>query len=447
VPWTSPAAKAVIDAVRATNRTILTEDESKSVLAAYGIPITETVVAESVDEAVAAAETIGYPVVVKLYSRTITHKTDVGGVHLNLSYAAEVRAAFEQTRQSVTEKRGAEHFGGVTVQPMINYTGYELIFGSSTDPQFGPVLLFGAGGQLVEIMRDRSLGLPPLNTTLARRMIERTQIARAFAGVRGRRPIDTAALEELLVRFSLLVAEQRRIAEIDINPLLASPERLVALDARIVLHPAEVADADLPRLAIRPYPLRYVAPFMSPDGRTFTIRPIRPEDEPLLVRFHETLTAETVYARYLNVLGLSTRTAHERLTRVAFNDYDREIALVAVDNDEIGQPVIVAVGRLSKSHAAPDAEFAILVADPWQGHGLGTELLNRLGAVARDGGLELIWAEMLASNEPMRRTAAAAGFEISQLDPETVRAELRLEVIRAAAAPLPRSARRRNQAL
>ena len=374
----------------------------------------------------AAAERIGYPVVVKLYSRTITHKTDVGGVHLNLSDAGEVRQAFDETRNAVTSKRGAEHFDGVTVQPMINYTGYELILGASTDPQLGPVLLFGAGGQLVEVIRDRSLGLPPLNSTLARRMIERTKISEAFNGVRGRRPIDTSALEELLVRFSLLVAEQRRVAEIDINPLLASPEQLVALDARIVLHPKVVADDDLPRLAIRPYPSRYVAPFEARDGSNFLIRPIRPEDEPLLVRFHEMLTADTVYARYLGYLGLSTRTAHERLTRVAFNDYDREIALVGVDNDETGQPRIVAVGRLSKSHAVPEAEFAILVADAWQGRGLGTELLNRLVQIGRDEKLEMIWAEMFVTNEHMRRSAVAAGFTILPPEGGTMRAELRL---------------------
>jgi len=419
-------AQSIIAGVLAEGREILTESESKQVLAAYGVPITDTIVAPSVDEAVAAANQIGFPVVVKLYSRTISHKTDVGGVHLNLTSEAEVREAFAAIRDSVAEKRGAEHFGGVTVQPMINYTGYELIVGASTDAQFGPVLLFGAGGQLVEVVRDRALGLPPLNTTLARRIIERTTISKAFKGVRGRRPIDTEALEELLVRFSMLVAEQRRIAEIDINPLLASPERLVALDARIVLHPASVADEDLPPLAIRPYPLRYVAPWTAADGSTFTIRPIRPEDEPLLVKFHAMLTAETVYARYLHFMGLSARTAHERLTRVSFNDYDREIALVAEQPGEDGQPRIVAVGRLSKSHIGPDGEFAILVADDWQHRGLGTELLRRLVEIGRDEKLELIWAEMLATNEPMRRTAQSVGFTISQSESDTLRAELRL---------------------
>ncbi|MEX1172048.1 MAG: bifunctional acetate--CoA ligase family protein/GNAT family N-acetyltransferase [Chloroflexota bacterium] len=420
-------ATRVIEAARATGRTLLTEVESKEILAAYGVPITETRIAATVDEAVDAAESIGYPVVVKLHSHTITHKTDVGGVQLNLVDGMAVRGAFDAIAAAVTTARGAQHFEGVTVQPMINYTGYELIVGSSIDPQVGPVLLFGMGGQLVELFRDRSLGLPPLNTTLARRMIERTTIAGAFGGVRGRLPIDTDALEQLLVRFSLLVVEQRWIKELDINPLLASPERLIALDARIVLHDADVAEADLPRLAIRPYPQQYVAPYTAADGTTFLIRPIRPEDEPAMVRFHAELTEATVYSRYFELLGLSERTAHERLTRVCFNDYDREIALVAEHVDPDGGASIAAVGRLSKAHIGPSAEFAILVGDGWQRRGLGTELLRRLVDVGRAEGVDRIWADMLPGNMGMRHTARAAGFTISETmgDP-TVRAELRL---------------------
>ena len=281
---------------------------------------------------------IGYPVVLKLYSHTITHKTDVGGVQLDLADEAAVRAAYEAIRAGVTKARGAEHFEGVTVQPMIDFAGYELIIGSSIDPQFGPVLLFGMGGQLVELFRDRAIGLPPLNTTLARRLIERTKISGALKGIRGRRPIDVDALEQLLVRFSLLVVEQRWIKEIDINPLLASPERLLALDARVVLHDASVAEADLPRLAIRPYPRQYEQPWTAPDGASVLIRPIRPEDEPAMVQFHAELTEETVYSRYFEHLGLSQRTAHERLTRICFNDYDREIALVAEETDARRRP-------------------------------------------------------------------------------------------------------------
>lgn len=421
-------AAAVIEAARAAGRTLLTEVESKEVLSAYGIPITETRVARTEAEAVAAAEEIGYPVVVKLYSHTITHKTDVGGVVLNLPDAAAVRAAFRQIEAAVTERRGREHFEGVTVQPMINYTGYELILGSSIDDQFGPVLLFGMGGQLVELFRDRSLGLPPLTTTLARRMIERTTISKAFAGIRGRQPIDQAALEQLLVRFSLLVVEQRWIREIDINPFLVSPERCLALDARIVLHDSSLSEADLPRLAIRPYPRQYVGTWVAKEGTELVIRPIRPEDEPAMVRFHASLSEETVYARYFAHLGLTERIAHERLVRICFNDYDREIALVAERRDgETSEPEIVAVGRLSKAHAIPAAEFAILVADRWQRRGIGTELLRRLVAIARAEGLERIWAEMLSDNVGMRRIAERVGFRVEERPGEgTLHAELEL---------------------
>ncbi len=421
------APGAEIRVARDEGRTLLTEVESKAVLSAYGIPITEMRIARTADEAMAAAGDVGYPVVVKLYSHTITHKTDVGGVRLNLLDGAAVRDAWEGILAAVSESRGAEHFEGVTVQPMINYTGYELIVGSSIDPQFGPVLLFGMGGQLVELFRDRALGLPPLNTTLARRMIERTVSSGAFRGIRGRQPIDVAELEQLLVRFSLLVVEQPWISEIDINPLLASPERLIALDARVVLHDPGRSEADLPRLAIRPYPRQYVAPWTAADGRELLIRPIRPEDEPLLAELHAELTEETVYSRYFEHLGLSDRTAHDRLTRVCFNDYDREIALVAEEDNPAGRH-IVAVGRLSKAHARPEAEFAVLVADRWQRRGLGAELLRRLVRIGRDEGLEQISAEMLASNAGMRRTAESAGFTITERPGEPiVTAELRLD--------------------
>jgi acetyltransferase len=406
-------AAAIIDRARADGRTILSEDESKEILAAYGIPVAETRVAATEDEAVSAAEAIGFPVVLKLYSHTITHKTDVGGVKLNLSDADEVREAYRSIRTAVADAKGQEHFEGVTVQPMINYTGYELIVGSSIDPQFGPVLLFGMGGTLVEIIRDRSLALPPLTTTLARRMIERTQIFKALRGVRGREPVDLAAMEQLLVRFSQLVVEHPWIAELDINPLLASAHHLIALDARVVLHPPETDAAALPRPAIRPYPSQYVGDWQAPDGTSFTIRPIRPEDEPLMVRFHQDLSEETVYSRYFEHLKLSQRTAHERLTRICFIDYDREMALVAERRDpKTGEVEIAGVGRLSKARGLSEAEFAILIADRWQRRGLGTELLRRLVEVGRAEGVGRIWAEMLAGNGGMRRASERAGFSL-----------------------------------
>ncbi len=260
------SAGAIIERAQKAGRTILTEYESKQLLACYGIPTVETRIAQSENAAAQTAAEIGYPVVLKLHSETITHKTDVGGVQLNLGDEKAVRKAFRAIRDSVSKKANAADFLGVTVQPMVKLEGYELIMGSSIDPQFGPVLLFGLGGSLVEVFKDRSLGLPPLNTVLARRLMERTKIFKALKGVRGRAPIDIPALEETLVRFSQLVAEQRLIQELDINPLLASPERLLALDARVVLYPAEMKETDLPPLAIRPYPAQYTYKWIAKDG-------------------------------------------------------------------------------------------------------------------------------------------------------------------------------------
>jgi acetyltransferase len=311
---------------------------------------------------------------------------------------------------------------------MVNWTGYELILGSSIDPQFGPVLLFGMGGQLVEVFKDRALGLPPLTTTLARRMMESTKIYTALKGVRGRRGVDLDQLEQLLVRFSQLVVEQRWVSELDINPLLASPERLIALDARVVLHDPATDPKDLPRLAIRPYPRKYVSSWTCPDGHELTIRPIRPEDEPLMVDFHRSLSAETVFQRYLAHLGFNERTAHERLVRICFVDYDREMALVAeCAHPDPSLPRIVGVGRLSRTFGSDDAVFAVLVTDARQGMGVGTELLRRIVEVARAEGVATLSADMRADNDGMRRAAEKVGFELmAGSAEEIIRAEMRL---------------------
>jgi acetyltransferase len=302
----------------------------------------------------------------------------------------------------------------VSVQPMVRLDGYEIILGSSIDPEFGPVLLFGAGGQLVEVFQDRVLGLPPLNTTLARRMMEQTRIYTALRGVRGRKPVDLTALEQLLVRFSRLVVEQRWVKEIDVNPLLASPGQLLALDARVVLHGPEISEERLPRPAIRPYPGQYFTTWMGKDGVAATLRPIRPEDEPLLVRFHETLSEQSVYLRYLQVLKLDQRVAHERLARLCFIDYDREMALVADRADaRTGGHAVVAVGRLIKQHGVREAEFALLVSDRFQGQGLGTELLRSLLRVARDEKLARVTADILPENRAMQRTCERLGFRLA----------------------------------
>jgi acetyltransferase len=406
----------MIERIRRTGRTVLTEYESKQIMAAYDIPTVETRLAATAGEAVAQAEAIGYPAVVKLNSETITHKTDVGGVRLNLPDAAAVRAAFEAIEQAVAASKDPDGFDGVTVQPMVKLEGYELIVGSSLDPQFGPVLLFGSGGTLVEVFKDRALALPPLSSTLARRMMERTKIYEALKGVRGRPPVDLQALENLLIRFSQLVVEQRWIAEIDINPLLASPGQLIALDARILLHGPEMVEEELPQLAIRPYPTQYVQPWQLKDGTPLNIRPIRPEDEVMMARFHESLSEHSVYMRYFRALNLNQRVAHERLTRICFIDYDREMALVATRRDEArGTREIVAVGRLSKVHGMPEAEFAILIRDDHQGHGLGTELLRRLIQVGRDEqDVQRIVAYMLPENRAMKAVCRKLGFRFER---------------------------------
>jgi acetyltransferase len=296
---------------------------------------------------------------------------------------------------------------------MVKLEGYELILGSSVDPQFGPVLLFGAGGQLVEVNKDRALGLPPLNATLARRMMERTKIFAALKGVRGRQPIDLEALEQLLVRFSQLVADQPWISEIDINPLMASPEGLIALDARVVVHARDVRAEDVSRPAIRPYPTQYVTRWKLDKGRTVTLRPIRPEDEPMMVAFHETLSEESVYYRYFSPLKLPQRIAHERLTRICFNDYDREIALVAdYKTPKTGKHEILGVGRLSKVYGSSDGEFALLVSDEWHDRGLGTELLTSLIKIARAEKLQRITGYILPENHAMQHVCRNLGFEM-----------------------------------
>ena len=409
-------ADDIIQAARQSGRTILTEFESKQLLSCYGIPTVETRIANSQEDAVKAADEIGYPVVLKLHSETITHKTDVGGVQLNLPDAEAVRNAYTGIQTSVAQKAGAEHFLGVTVQPMAKIEGYELILGSSIDAQFGPVLLFGLGGQLVEVFKDRALGLPPLTTTRARRMMERTKIYTALKGVRGRDPVDLAGLERLLVRFAQLVTEQRWIKELDINPLIASPEKLIALDARVVLYDKDTKEEELPKLAIRPYPIQYVGTWTAKDKTKVTVRPILPEDEALLVKFHQILSDRTVFMRYLQPMLLQERVMHERLARICHVDYDREIALVAETMDSKGEQNIMGVVRLSRMHGTNEARLSVLVGDPYQGIGLGGEMVRRAVDVARQETMSRLSAVLTTDNQMMLHIFEKCGFRIEPVD-------------------------------
>jgi acetyltransferase len=430
-PYSATAKKdgeALINSIRKSGRSILSEYESKKLLHIYGIPTVDTLLAQTADEAIEQAEKIGYPVVLKLHSEKITHKTDVGGVKLNLANADAVRKAFDDIKRGVTAKsKEPDAFLGVTVQPMVKLEGYELIIGSSIDEQFGPVLLFGTGGQLVEVFRDRALALPPLTTTLARRMMEQTVIYNALKGVRGRAPVDLASLEGLLVRFSDLVVEQPWIKEIDINPLLASHERLIALDARVILHSADMKEKDLPKPSIRPYPVQYISHWKTKKGEEVTFRPIRPEDEVQMVEFHKTLSERSVQQFFKQPLTLGERVAHDRLARICFPDYDREIAFVATTKDEKkNTDRIMAAGRLSKISSDGQGELGILVSDPFQKVGVGTECIKQLIHIGKEEQLHTLRAHILEDNNVMLTQCKKLGFKLSQPDNGMVLAEITL---------------------
>ncbi|HVT88343.1 MAG TPA: bifunctional acetate--CoA ligase family protein/GNAT family N-acetyltransferase [Tepidisphaeraceae bacterium] len=428
LPSAAAEASRIIDGARAEKRTILTEAETKELLSAYGIPVTRTHTANSAEAAAAAANKIGYPVVLKLLSHTLTHKSDVGGVQLNLKDAAAVTQAFQTIKANVTRAAGEHHFEGVTVQRMIQNDGQELILGSSCDGQFGPVILFGLGGKLVEIFKDRALGLPPLNDVLARRMMEQTRIYAALKGVRGSKGIDQAELERTIVRFSQLVTDQPWLKEVEINPLLASPQGLMGLDARAILHDLNTPVEKLRRPAIRPYPRQHMNSVTLRDGSKITLRPIRPEDEPLMVQFHQGLSEQSVRSRYFCAMSLGQRISHERLVRVCLSDYDSQIALVAdrinlADNKH----EIVGVARLSKLRGTNDAEFAIIVSDTCQHAGLGTVLMQSLLRVAREEKVERVTGEILADNTAMLSICQKAGFTLTAIEGDSAtRAELRL---------------------
>ncbi|TAM61883.1 GNAT family N-acetyltransferase [bacterium] len=407
---THAQAGELLDASGRAGHTLLAEAESKRLLELYRIPTVPTRIATTSAQAEALAAQIGYPVALKVNSHTIAHKRAAGGVRLDLRGAAEVRAAFEHIRSAVP----AADFEGVSVQPMVGEDGFELFLGATLDAQLGPVLAFGHGGRLVETIADRSLGIPPLNTTLARRMLERTRIFHALCDADGTEAVDLAELEQLVVRFSYLVAEQRQVRSIEINPLFASRGRIAALDARVELHAPGTPVESIPPLAIRPYPAQYVDIWYMPDGPAVVIRPVRPEDEPLMRAFHDTVSEQSVYMRYAHVLSLRERITHERLSRVCFIDYDREMALVAIAGGPI--PAIIGVGRLVRLRNKRSAEFAVIVSDLYQQRGLGTELLRRLVALAPREGIQRVVGYILRENTGMQEVARRIGFTLRYSD-------------------------------
>lgn len=407
-----------LEAWRQAGRTVLTELESKEILAAYGLPVVPTLLARSEEEAVRLARQIGFPVVLKVHSDQVIHKARVGGVALNLLSGKSVRRAYQQIKSQITSRVGESAFQGVTVQKMVTSVGLEMIMGSRYDEQFGPVLAFGNGGRVVEIYKDVALGLPPLNTTLARRMMEQTRIYEVGQRISEQADRIVTELEQWNVLFSYLVVEQPLIQQIDINPLAVSSDGIWVLDAAMVLHPLTTGVTSLTPLAIRPYPVNYESEHVTPTGETWFFRPIRPEDEPLVIQFHRTLSDESVYLRYFHSFSYSSRIAHDRLARICFIDYDREIALVALhrpapDREE----ELVGIGRIVKLRTENKAEFSVTISDHFHGKGLGKAFMARLIQICRDEGVAELIADILPNNTGMKKVCEKFGFTF-RYDPD-----------------------------
>lgn len=407
-------AEGIIHGARDAGRTALTDVESNQLLAAYRIPSPQIRVARSEEEAVRIASAIGFPVVFRLVTEPTSEHVEFGSIALNLIDAEAVRQAWKLIASMFSEKAGSGDSFRASLQPEVELDGYKLRVASKVDPQFGPVLLFGAGGRLADVFQDRAVGLAPLNATLARRVMEQTRVYSALQGGDGRKSVDLPALDALLVRFSQLLVEQPWIKAIEINPLLASPQRLLALNARVVIHGQEVNEDQITRPAIRPYPIQHVSSWTMKDGQTVSVRPIRPEDEPLMIKFHERLSDHSVYLRYFQAVGLGQRTSHDRLTRICFIDYDREMALVAERRDpHTEERQIVALGNLLKIYGRNIGEVAVITRDDYHGKGLATEMFRRLIRVAREEKLQCVMATTMTENRAMCAVMKRLGFHLS----------------------------------
>ena len=401
--------KALIRRIVRDGRTLLTEEESKRFLANYGIPITSTLHVESLDEAMDATGKTGYPVVLKIVSPDITHKSDVGGVATCVTSQEVLKREYPALLERVRARAPEARIAGVSVQPMIERIDYELILGMKKDKDFGSVILFGAGGIGTELFGDFAVGLPPLNQTLARRLMEETRVYTMLKGYRGRPPADMRPLEQILVRFSNLVVDFPEISEMDINPLAVSEGRTYALDCRIVIDEGALnLQAPYPHLVITPYPTRYVMPWKLKDGTPVLLRPIRPEDEPLEREMLGSLSEESLRGRFFQVIK---KIPHEMLIRFCNIDYDREIAIVGEVQDD-GVRKLIGIGRLIVDTDFRNSEFAVVVHDDYQGSGLGYKLIDTLIGIAQEKNLEHIHGDVLQENKKMLRVCEKLGFTV-----------------------------------
>lgn len=402
-------ARLLIESALAQKRKVLSETESKALLAAFRIRVAPATVVRTLPEAVMMAEQIGFPLAMKINSPDVTHKSDVGGVRLNLASAQDVRAAFNDILAAVREKQPQARVDGVAIQPMtVKPHGRELMVGIATDKVFGPVITFAAGGVNAEVIADRAVCLPPLNAVLVRDLIGRTRVSRMLGPFRSLPPVDMAGLEQVLMRVSEMASELPWIRELDINPLIVDQDGAVAVDARVVVDYASTGQGHrYPHMAICPYPARLVQKWPLADGNEIIIRPIRPEDAELLQEFVRGLSEESRYFRFISTIQeLSPRTV-ARMTQI---DYDREMALIAVLPGEGGRETELGAARYVTNPDGVTCEFALVVADAWQGKGIGSRLMHALMDVARDAGLTGIVGDVLSNNANMLRLMAKLGF-------------------------------------
>jgi len=408
-------AAALRESAVSQGRQLLTQQEARELLEAFHLPVPKSFMAATRAAAVAAAAEIGFPVALKIHSPDITHKSDVGGVRLNLQNADMAASAFDDVMRNVRALRPEARIDGVIVQPMLRYPHLrEVLVGVATDALFGPVISFGAGGVAVEAVRDTALALPPLNAALAQDLMRRTRVYRLLAGYRDVPPADLEALTRILCGVSRMVCELPWLKEMDFNPVLAHPGGAVIADARVALEdPARrklpAAGRRYAHMAIHPYPAELADELTLKDGSRVRVRPIRPEDAELELRFFRRLSERSRYHRFMQHLPELPPRMLARFTQL---DYDRELALVALD-PESGE--FIAVGRYAPNADGTSAEFALTVADEWQGKGVGSALLKRLCQAARDAGYRALYGYILAGNREMLELAHRLGFtEVSR---------------------------------
>ena len=401
-------AKLIIQNALARKRRVLDLVESKALLAAFGIPVVRSIPAHDPNEALAIAEEFGFPVAMKIHSADITHKTEVDGVRLGIGNGRDVQTTFRQLVETAQERRPDAKINGVLIEPMWqSRAGRELMLGVINDEVFGPVISVGLGGTMVEVLRDRAIGLPPLNRFLARRMIAGTRASRFLEEFRGRPAANRRALEDIILRLSDMVCELPWLEELDINPLVVDADKAMAIDARIVVKPVSPAAREYSHMAIHPYPSKLVYEHRLLDGTYITIRPIRPEDAETEREFVDGLSERSRYLRFMYSLKNITTQMVSRFTQI---DYDREMALIALVEVD-GRERQIAVGRYVTNPDGRSCEFAIVVADDWHGQGIATELLQRLIDIARDRRLEEMVGIVLRENKGMIALAKDLGFE------------------------------------